>query len=136
VAATRAVLKAWLAERHGEPTDPLFPTVTGGRLSRDAIERRLTHHLAAATDTCPSLKAKHVTTHTLRHTAAMRLLLAGNDITVIALWLGHEQIETTNIYLHADMTHKQRAIDRTKPLAAKPGRYRPSDSLLAFLEAL
>ena len=78
---------------------------------------------------------KHVTMHTLRHTAAMRLLLAGNDITVIALWLGHEQIATTNIYLHADMTHKQQAIDRTKPLAAKPGRYRPPDALLAFLEA-
>lgn len=134
--AIRAVLKAWLAERDGEPTDPLFPTVTGGRLSRDAIERRLTRHLAVAADTCPSLRAKHVTTHTLRHTAAMRLLLAGNDITVIALWLGHEQIETTNIYLHADMTHKQRAIDRTRPLATKPGRYRPPDSLLAFLEAL
>ena len=74
--------------------------------------------------------------HTLRHTAAMRLLLAGNDITVIALWLGHEQITTTNIYLHADMTHKQQAIDRTKPLTAKPGRYRPPDTLLAFLEAL
>ena len=136
VSATRAVLKAWLAERHGEPTDPLFPTVTGGRPSRDAIERRLTHHLTIAADTCPSLRAKHVTMHTLRHTAAMRLLLAGNDITVIALWLGHEQIETTNIYLHADMTHKQRAIDRTRPLTAKPGRYRPPDSLLAFLEAL
>ena len=136
VPATRAVLKAWLAERHGELTDPLFPTVTGGHLSRDAIERRLARHLAVAANTCPSLRAKHVTTHTLRHTAAMRLLLAGNDVTTIALWLGHEQIETTNVYLHADMTHKQRAIDRTKPLAAKPGRYRPSDSLLAFLEAL
>ena len=74
--------------------------------------------------------------HTLRHTAAMRLLLAGNDITVIALWLGHEQITTTQIYLHADMTHKQQAIDRTKPITAKPGRYRPTDTLLAFLEAL
>lgn len=136
VAAIRAILKAWLAERHGEPTDPLFPSVTGGRLSRDAIERRLTRHLAVAADACPSLRAKHVTTHTLRHTCAMRLLLAGNDITVIALWLGHEQIETTNIYLHADMTHKQRAIDRTKPLGSKPGRYRPPDPLLAFLEAL
>jgi len=136
VRATRAVLKAWLAERRGEPTDPLFPTVTGGRLSRDAIERRLCRHLAVAADTCRSLRTKHVTTHTLRHTAAMRLLLAGNDVVVIALWLGHEQIETTNIYLHADMTHKQRAIDKTKPIAAKPGRYRPPDSLLAFLEAL
>jgi integrase/recombinase XerD len=133
VPVTKAVLKAWLGERHGEGTDPVFPTVTGTRLSRDAIEHRLTYHLAVAADTCPSLGSKHVTMHTLRHSAAMRLLLAGNDITVIALWLGHEQIETTHIYLHADMSHKQRAIDRTKPLtAAKPGRYRPSDSLLAF----
>jgi integrase/recombinase XerD len=74
--------------------------------------------------------------HTLRHTAAMRLLHAGNSITVIALWLGHEQVATTNAYLHADMTHKQQAIDRTKPLAAKPGRYRPPDALLAFLDGL
>jgi site-specific recombinase XerD len=74
--------------------------------------------------------------HTLRHTAAMRLLLAGNDITVIALWLGHEQITTTQIYLHADMSQKQQAIDRTRPLTARPGRYQPPDALLAFLEAL
>ena len=72
-----------------------------------------------AARTCPSLAAKHVTAHTLRHTAAMRLLLAGNDITVIALWLGHEQISTTNIYLHADMSHKQRAIERTRPLGSQ-----------------
>ncbi|MEW6470705.1 MAG: tyrosine-type recombinase/integrase [Actinomycetota bacterium] len=136
VPSTRAILMAWMAERHGAPTDPLFPTTTGTRMSRDAIERRLAHHLILAATTCRSIAAKQVTMHTLRHTAAMRLLLAGNDITVIALWLGHEQIATTNIYLHADMTHKQRAIDRTKPLAAKPGRYRPPDALLAFLEAL
>ena len=121
----RKVLKAWLKERSGAPDDPLFPTTTGGHLSRDAIERRLARHLAVAAERCPSIKAKHVTMHTLRHTAAMRLLLAGNDVTVIALWLGHEQISTTNVYLHADMTHKQQAIDRTKPLAAKPGHYRP-----------
>lgn len=136
VPATRAILKAWLAECAGAPTDPLFPTTTGRRLSPDAIERRLAHHLTVAATTCPSIATKHITMHTLRHTAAMRLLLAGNDITVIALWLGHEQIATTNIYLHADMSHKQRAIDRTTPLAAKPGRYRPPDALLAFLEAL
>jgi integrase/recombinase XerD len=136
VPATRAVLKGWLSERPGLPSDPLFPTTTGKRLSRDAIERRLARHVTIAGANCPSLRAKRVTMHTLRHTAAMRLLLAGNDVTVIALWLGHEQIATTNVYLHADMTHKQRAIDRTKPLAAKPGRYRPPDSLLAFLEAL
>jgi len=136
VPTTRAVLKAWLAERSGAPTDPLFPTITGQHLSRDAIERRLAHHVKLAVSSCPAIEAKRVTMHTLRHTAAMRLLLAGNDITVIALWLGHEQISTTNIYLHADMTHKQQAIDRTAPLAAKPGRYRPPDALLAFLEGL
>jgi len=133
---TRKVLKAWLTERAGDPGDPLFPTITGTRLSRDAIERRLARHLTIAGANCPTIKAKHVTMHTLRHTAAMRLLLAGNDITVIALWLGHERITTTNLYLHADMTHKQQAIDRTKPLAAKPGRYQPPDALIAFLEAL
>jgi integrase/recombinase XerD len=134
--ATRKALGAWLRERAGAPDDPLFPTITGKRLSRDAIERRLAIHLKAAAASCASIASKRVTMHTLRHTAAMRLLLAGNDIAVIALWLGHEQITTTQIYLHADMTHKQDAIDRTKPLAAKPGRYRPSDALLAFLEAL
>jgi integrase/recombinase XerD len=136
VPATRSVLKAWLKERAGAPTDPLFPTTTGKHLSRDAIERRLARHLAIAAERCPSITTKHVTTHTLRHTAAIRLLLAGNDITVIALWLGHEQLSTTNVYLHADMTHKQQAIDRTKPLNAKPGRYRPADALLRFLEDL
>jgi site-specific recombinase XerD len=136
VPPTKAILKAWLREHPGAPTDPLFPTITGRRLSRDAIERRLAHHITFANAKCPSIKAKRVTMHTLRHTAAMRLLLAGNDITVIALWLGHEQISTTNVYLNADMTHKQRAIDRTKPLTAKPGRYRPPDALIAFLESL
>jgi len=133
---TRTIVKTWLAENTGAPTDPLFPTTTGRPMSRDAIEHRLAHHLALTATTCPSIANKHVTMHTLRHTAAMRLLHAGNDITIIALWLGHEQITTTNIYLHADMTHKQRAIDKTKPLSAKPGRYRPPDSLLAFLDAL
>jgi site-specific recombinase XerD len=136
VAPTKAILHAWLSECLGAASDPLFPTITGSRLSRDAIERRLAHHVGIAAASCPSLRPKPVTMHTLRHTAAMRLLLAGNDVTVIALWLGHEQLSTTNIYLHADMTHKQQAIDRTKPLATKPGRYRPPDSLLKFLEAL
>lgn len=136
VPATRTVLRAWLRERAGAPDESLFPTITGKRLSRDAIERRLAIHVQTAAASCPSIATKHVTTHTLRHTAAMRLLLAGNDIAVIALWLGHEQITTTQIYLHADMTHKQEAIDRTKPLATKPGRYQPPDTLLAFLEAL
>ena len=136
IPTVQTVLKAWLSERDAGPDEPLLPTRTGTRLSRDAVEHRLAIHLHTAATTCPSLQAKHTTMHTLRHTAAMRLLLAGNDITVIALWLGHEQISTTNIYLHADMTHKQQAIDRTRPIAAKPGRYQPSDTLLAFLQAL
>jgi len=136
VPSTVEILQAFLAERAGAPNEPLFATSTGRRLSRDAVEHRLAHHVALAQTTCPSLGAKRITMHTLRHTAAMRLLLAGNDITVIALWLGHEQLATTNIYLHADMSHKQEAIDRVTPLAAKPGRYRPPDSLIAFLEAL
>jgi site-specific recombinase XerD len=136
IPATRKVIKAWLQERADAPDNPLFPTSTGRRLSRDAVEHRLALHLKTAAANCPSIAAKHITMHTLRHTTAMRLLLAGNDITVIALWLGHEQITTTQIYLHADMAHKQQAIDRTKPIATKPGRYRPTDTLLAFLEAL
>jgi integrase len=129
--------RAWLRQRAGAPTDPLFPTTTGKHFSRDAIERRLTLHLATAAERCPSFKSKHVTMQTLRRTAAMRLLLAGNDVTVIALWLGHEQLSTTtNVYLHADMTHNDQAIDRTKALDAKPGRYRPPDPLLRFLEEL
>ena len=136
VPSTVQILQAFLAERAAAPNETLFATSTGRRLSRDAVEHRLAHHVALAHTTCPSLGAKRITMHTLRHTAAMRLLLAGNDVTVIALWLGHEQLATTNIYLHADMSLKQEAIDRVTPLAAKPGRYLPPDSLIAFLEAL
>ena len=130
------MLRTWLTERGGQPGQPLFPARTGGRLSRDAVERRIAKHTATAAARCPSLNAKTVTAHTLRHTAAMRLLHAGTDTSVIALWLGHEQAETTQIYLHADLALKERALARTKPPDAKPGRYRPPDQLLAFLEAL
>ncbi len=133
---TVAVLRGWLAEQAGEAHDPLFPTRTGTRLSHDAIERRLAGHLPTAHTSCPSLRGKHVTMHTLRHTAAMRLLHAGVDIAVIALWLGHEQIATTHIYLHADMNQKERAITRVTPPNTTPGRYRPPDPLLAFLDSL
>ena len=133
---TIAVLRVWLTERGGDPDDPLFPTSRGRRLSRDGLERRLTKHVAAAAASCPSLHEKPVTPHTLRHTAAMQLLQAGVDTTVIALWLGHERIDTTQIYLHADLALKERALARTRPPNAKPGRYRPPDTLLAFLEAL
>ncbi len=136
VRPTIQVLKGWLAERQGHPDEPLFSTRTGHALSRDAIEHRLVHYVAQACVACPSLRSKQVSAHTLRHTAAMRLLLAGVDVAVIALWLGHEQVATTAIYLHADMTQKERAIARTRPLGIKPGRYHPSDTVLAFLEAL
>ena len=133
---TVTVLRAWLAERGSQPGQPLFPNRTGGRLSRDAVEKRLALHVATAAGECPSLKTKNVTTHTLRHTAAMCLLRAGVDTSVIALWLGHEQAETTQIYLHADLALKEKALARTTPTDTKPGRYRPPDQLLAFLEAL
>jgi integrase/recombinase XerD len=133
---TTAVLRTWLTERRGEPSQPLFPTRTGRRLSRDAVERRIAKHTTAAATHCSSLNAKTITAHTLRHTAAMRLLHAGTDTSVIALWLGHEQAETTQIYLHADLALKEKALARTKPPDARPGRYRPPDKLLAFLEAL
>jgi site-specific recombinase XerD len=134
--ATAAVLRAWIAERQGAPGDPLFPASTGRPLSRDAIERRITLHASTAARACASLRAKHVTAHTLRHSCAMNLLQAGNDIATIALWLGHEQVSTTSIYLHADMSQKERAIARTAPPNVTPGRYRAPDHLLAFLEGL
>ena len=134
--ATITVLHGWLAERGGQPAQPLFPNRTGGRLSRDAIEHRLARHTATAAASCPTIRAKKITAHTLRHTAAMRLLHAGTDTSVIALWLGHEQAETTQIYLHADLALKEQALARTTPPGTQPGRYRPPDKLLAFLEAL
>jgi site-specific recombinase XerD len=133
---TVRVLRAWLVERAGTATDPLFPTRTGSALSRDATEHRIALHSTTATTTCPSLRHKQVSAHVLRHSAAMRLLEAGVDTTVTALWLGHEKVDTTAIYLHADLTIKERALARTTPSGAKPGRYRPPDSLLAFLEPL
>ena len=133
---TITIMRAWTRERDGRPHDPLFATSTGRPLTRDALERRLAKHAATATATCPSLAAKTITPHVLRHTAAMRLLHAGVDITVIALWLGHESTQTTQIYLHADLALKEQALARTKPADTKPGRYRPPDALLAFLEAL
>jgi site-specific recombinase XerD len=133
---TVAVLRGWLTEHAEAQHDPLFPTRTGARLSHDAIEYRLAGHLTIARHACPSLREKRVTMHTLRHTAAMRLLEAGTDVAVIALWLGHEQLATVQIYLHADMAQKERAIARVTPPGTTPGRYRPPDPLLAFLDGL
>jgi integrase/recombinase XerD len=133
---TAKVLRTWLTERHDQPADPLFPTTHGGPLSTDAVAKLVAKHAARAALTCPSLATKNVTPHTLRHTTAMALLSAGVDTTVIALWLGHEQIETTGIYLHADLTIKERALARIAPRHTPPGRYRAPDTLIAFLEAL
>ncbi|MFC1707517.1 tyrosine-type recombinase/integrase [Planctomycetota bacterium] len=131
-----AVIEPWLRERSGQANEPLFPSVRGGFLSRDAVERLVAKHVAAAEQTCPSLRRKNVTPHVLRHTAAMDLLQHGVDRSVIALWLGHESVETTQIYLHADLRLKEQALARTTPLGAQPARYRPDDDLLAFLEGL
>jgi len=131
-----AVLKEWLREQDGNLGDPVFPSSRGGRLSADALQRLVARHAALAARTCPSLKAKTVTPHTLRHTAAMDLLRRGVDLSVIALWLGHESRETTEIYLHADMGLKEQALAHATSSGIAPGRYRPSDPLLAFLESL
>ena len=136
IAGTVATLRVWLAERAGGPGDRLFPTRRGQALSRDAVEHRLAKYATSAAHRCPSLQSKRISAHVLRHTAAMQLLHADVDTSVIALWLGHENIETTQIYLHADLRLKQRALARTRPADTSPGRFRPSDSLLAFLESL
>jgi site-specific recombinase XerD len=133
---TIAALRVWLAERAGHPGDPLFPTRTGGRLSRDAVEHRIAKHATTAARGCPSLRGKKITAHSLRHTTAMQLLHAGVDTSVIALWLGHEQVATTQIYLSADLALKEKALARTTPPNTTPGRYHAPDTLLAFLERL
>jgi integrase/recombinase XerD len=135
-AQTVAVLTVWLREHDCGPTDPLFPTRTGRPLSTDAVAWLLAKHAALAAQGCPSLHGKHLTPHVLRHTAAMQLLNSGIDTSVIALWLGHESVETTQIYLHADLALKEKALARIAPPNTTPGRYRPPDTLLAFLEAL
>lgn len=134
--STQAVLSVWLSERAGRRDEPLFPTRTGRRLSTDAVERLVHKHAATAAARCPSLRADKLHPHVLRHSCAMSLLQAGVDTAVIALWLGHADIRSTHAYLHADMTIKQRALDLTTPTSTPPGRYRPADSLLAFLEGL
>jgi integrase/recombinase XerD len=133
---TVSVLRRWLAEHGGDPTQPLFTTRRGHQLSPDAIEHRIAHHVDTAAQRCPSLHRKKVTAHVLRHTTAMRLLHAGVDTSVIALWLGHVSVETTQIYLHADLTIKEKALARTRTPKGRVGRYQPSDRLLAWLEAL
>ena len=133
---TVAVLKAWLREPAKNRTETLFPNARGGRLCADGVQYLLAKYIAAACKTCPSLQQKRVSPHSLRHTAAMELLQAGVDRAVIALWLGHESVETTQIYLDADLSLKEQVLAKTKPIRGKAGRYRPDDELLTFLKEL
>lgn len=131
------ILQAWLKEPRRHNAEALFPTVHGSRLSSDAVQYLLSKYITQARVRCPSLKQKHISPHALRHTAAMELLQAGVDCSVIALWLGHESMETTQTYLHAHMALKEAALAKVNPVAGKlSGRYRPDDRLLHFLDAL
>jgi len=133
---TATVLKAWLREPARGASDILFPNARGGRLSADGVQYLVAKHLVVARQRCPSLRQKRVSPHVLRHSAAMELLQGGVDRSVIALWLGHESVETTQIYLDANLALKEEALKKTKPLNGKAGRYRPDDRLLQFLKSL
>jgi site-specific recombinase XerD len=129
-------LPAWLAERAALPGDTVFPSAQGRPLHTDAVGRLVAKHAAAAQRACPTLTGRRITPHVLRHSSAMDFLGKGIDLTTIAIWLGHESVETTRIYLHADLRLKERALAHTTPHGGEPGRFRPDDSLLAFLEGL
>jgi integrase/recombinase XerD len=128
-------LRGWLRERLGNPADPLFPSARGGPLSRDGAEHILAKHVANAGQ-CATLAKKRISMHVLRHSVAMDLLQQGVDRSVIALWLGHESIESTEMYLHASMAMKEKALAKASPSETRNGRYRPDDRLLAFLKSL
>ena len=133
---TTETLRHWMDERRGGPDDALFPSIRGGPMTRDNVAHLVDKHATEAATSCPGLGTKKVTPHMLRHSTAMALLAAGVDTSTIALWLGHEHIQSTQIYLHGDLSIKERALARMAPAATTPGRYRPSDSLLAFLDGL
>jgi site-specific recombinase XerD len=134
--STVTVLSEWIREQGRDSTLILFPNSRSGRLSADAVQYLVTKYKAVARQTCSTLNNKRVTPHVLRHTAAMELLQAGVDRAVIALWLGHESVETTQIYLDADLAMKELALSKTAPIDVKQIRYRPDDELLAFLKRL
>ncbi len=134
--ATLQVMESWLKKRGGADSEPLFPTMRGSKLSRDALEHLVRRHTLRASKSCPTLIKKRVSPHVLRHSTAMELLHHGVDQTVIALWLGHESVETTQIYIHADLSLKEKALAKMTTPTASPERYRPNDTLLAFLESL
>lgn len=129
---TVAVLRAWIREQGREDSKTLFPSTRGGALSADGVQHLLTRHVTKARKTCPSLRKKRVSPHVLRHAAAMELLPAGVDRAVIALWLGHESVETTQIYLDADLALKEQALAKTNPVKGTPKRFQADDELLHF----
>lgn len=133
---TVVALHAWLRHRTGDSSEPLFPNARGGPLSRDGVEYLLAKHVATAVKQCPTLKKKRVSAHVLRHTTAMEMLEHGVDRSVIALWLGHEQVETTQVYLHANMKLKEQALNKAAPFNGRLKRFRPDDELLTFLKSL
>jgi integrase/recombinase XerD len=133
---TAAILKSWMREQGREDSKTLFPSTRGGPLSADGVQHLLARHVAQARKNCVSLRKKRVSPHVLRHAAAMELLQGGVDRAVIALWLGHESVETTQIYLDADLALKEQALAKTNPVKGVPKRFQPDDELLAFLKQL
>ncbi|TDN58974.1 site-specific recombinase XerD [Paraburkholderia sp. BL10I2N1] len=134
--STRAVLKAWLREPQRGDGAVLFPSERGERLSVHGVQYLLNKHSKTACEVCPSLKQKRVTVHCLRHTMAMDLLQSGVRRSVIALWLGHESVETTEIYVEATLAMKEQALGKATPRRGTPGRFKPTDELLGFLNSL
>jgi len=130
------VLRTWMQERKCDPSEPLFPNCRDGQLSRDGVEYLLAKHVKVAMKQCPTMKKKKISPHVLRHSTAMDLLHHGVDRTVIALWLGHEKVETTQVYLHADMKLKEKALNKAGPNKVKLTRFKPDDELLEFLNSL
>ena len=133
---TAAILQRWVENASKSGSAVLFPSARGARLSGDGVQYLLSKHVSTASNICPSLKEKRVTPHVLRHTMAMELLQAGVDQSVIALWLGHESIETTQIYLHASLEFKEKILAKTMLVEGQPGHYVPDDQLMAFLKSL
>lgn len=133
---TARQLRAWFSQIDKGPNSPVFPNRSGDPLSRSGVEHRLRLTVKNATKECPSLKRLKISPHTLRHTTAMHLLQSGVDITVIALWLGHEDPATTHLYLEADLEMKEKALRRLQEPQLASVRYRASDPILAFLETL
>lgn len=133
---TRVVLCTWMKERGGDPADVVFPNRHGGRFSPDGVQYLVAKHVRTAQETCPSLKRKRVTPHVLRHTTAMELLQSGVDPSMIALWLGHDRLQTVQIYLDANLALKEEILAKTTPIPGKVRRYKPGDKLLEFLQAL